>query len=376
MIEFNCSQCGKTVRVADESAGRQGRCPSCQAVLTIPSAAPSPPPVWPPAMPPPLPPGAGRMPGPPPSKAMPICALVFGCLGVILPILGLVGVVLGIVVLASRRPGKGMAATGVVLGLVLSGASSYFLLRGLGRARELARQSTCMANLKSTSSAIETYKADNKSRTPRLHKWADPAGPLSGDTHADELWQGDDDRRTSALGTAAVQNLWLLISKDLIPEGAFVCPSDGNYVKRPRELRKFGWTSRRQVSYGMHYPYDGPDEGTENPSAWTDHVDGSVAILADQNPASLSNERRGKSVRSSPPAVAPSNHEDDGEAVLLANGSAMFYKGVKDSKCGKDGDDIYVAGRGEVDMPQTYTDDDGNEIRGELDSYIVPTTDK
>ena len=254
------------------------------------------------------------------------------------------------------------------------------------RDRELGpRPTTCMANLKSISSAIETYKADNRSRTPRLHKYGDPVRPLSYDTHANELWvtQGDEDRPTPALGTAAMQNVWLLIAKDLIPQDAFTCPRDANFEER-RETTRYGWTSRRQFSYGMHYPYDGPDENTKNPAAWTDHINGSVAILADQNPASLTNERRGKGVRSTPPAVAPSNHPKDGQAYLLANGSASFYKELdplndnrpKDSRCGKDGDDIYTAQNGRGAIPGRTADEKGNTIRGELDTYIVPTTDR
>jgi len=35
-IEFPCSQCGKTLRTADETAGRQARCPACGAVMQVP----------------------------------------------------------------------------------------------------------------------------------------------------------------------------------------------------------------------------------------------------------------------------------------------------------------------------------------------------
>lgn len=34
-IEFTCPQCGKTLRVADEHAGKQAKCPSCQNVVTV-----------------------------------------------------------------------------------------------------------------------------------------------------------------------------------------------------------------------------------------------------------------------------------------------------------------------------------------------------
>lgn len=38
MIHFKCVHCGWPVQVADSRAGNEGRCPSCQAVITIPIA--------------------------------------------------------------------------------------------------------------------------------------------------------------------------------------------------------------------------------------------------------------------------------------------------------------------------------------------------
>jgi hypothetical protein len=40
-IETTCSSCGKTLRVGDEHAGGQARCPVCNAVFTVPGAAPA-----------------------------------------------------------------------------------------------------------------------------------------------------------------------------------------------------------------------------------------------------------------------------------------------------------------------------------------------
>jgi phage FluMu protein Com len=37
-IEFRCTQCGKLLRTADTTAGKQAKCPSCGAVVTIPQA--------------------------------------------------------------------------------------------------------------------------------------------------------------------------------------------------------------------------------------------------------------------------------------------------------------------------------------------------
>ena len=85
------------------------------------------------------------------------------------------------------RQTKGFTLVELLVVVAIIAVLASLLLPSLGRARELARQSTCMANLKSTSSAIETYKADNKSRTPRLEKYGDPAQTMTGTT-SDELW--------------------------------------------------------------------------------------------------------------------------------------------------------------------------------------------
>lgn len=36
-IEFRCTQCAKLLRTADDTAGKQAKCPACQAIMTVPS---------------------------------------------------------------------------------------------------------------------------------------------------------------------------------------------------------------------------------------------------------------------------------------------------------------------------------------------------
>jgi hypothetical protein len=43
-IEFHCSQCNQLLRVPDAAAGKQARCPKCQALMTVPAGAVAPPP--------------------------------------------------------------------------------------------------------------------------------------------------------------------------------------------------------------------------------------------------------------------------------------------------------------------------------------------
>ena len=405
MIEFACSQCGREVRVPQKYAGKKGRCPHCRAVEAIP-ATPAPPPasvasaappaalpVAPPAAlpvaPPEAPPAALPVAEPPPSvalevrRALPIFTLVLGCSGVVFPPLGLAAVVMGIYILVTRRPGTRMAAVGLVLGLVLPVLPSYFLYQRFGHHREIDRHGLCTANLKSIGQAIATYRSDHRARPPRLHKFGDPAQPLSGATQSDQLWGPKGARAAPAIGTAAVQNFWLLLEEWLIPQTKFTCPSDEGHLARDA-TKKWGWTSRRQVSYGLHYPYDGPSARRRNPAAWTEHLDGGVAIVADQNPASLHDKARGSGVSAIEPVVAPSNHADGGQAVLRADGSASFHSDLdpvsnrpRNSYCGKDGDDIYEAGGG--DIPAKHVRNiDGKDVAipGNLDTYIVPTRDK
>ena len=400
MIEFTCSECGKAMRVADKHAGKQGRC-ACGVIMTIPSApapaAPPPPPSPPPVRqaPPPLPFSAAATPIPPPAKGMAVCALVFGCLAVVFPPLGLVAVILGILVLASRRAGKAMATVGLVLGIVLPLAVTLPLL---GHARELARQSTCMANLKSTSSAIETYKADNKSRPPRLLRYGNPLASFTATTMDDVLWTDPNaDPPTTQLASGgsvpAMQSVWLLIAKDLIPQDAFTCPSDPDHEERNETGvgSRYGWTSWDQIGYGMHYPTDtasADGTGEANPAAWTDHISGSVAILADKSPDSGSTGGGARKVYAGDDddgtgQIKPANHAKDGEAYLLANGSAAFYKELDSSKgnrpinsnCGKNGDNIYDGGNG-ADFPKTHDETLSGggtvTIGGEVDTFIVP----
>src|SRR5262249_44775069 len=39
MIKFPCPTCSRTISAPDESAGRKGKCPSCQAIMVVPTRA-------------------------------------------------------------------------------------------------------------------------------------------------------------------------------------------------------------------------------------------------------------------------------------------------------------------------------------------------
>lgn len=71
MIRFACPGCSATFTVADEKAGKTGKCPKCQSQFVIPAAEASASADAPPLPPPPAPAPSSRAPSPPPPPADP-----------------------------------------------------------------------------------------------------------------------------------------------------------------------------------------------------------------------------------------------------------------------------------------------------------------
>ncbi len=126
-----------------------------------------------------LPPQPSSTPYPQPTEpprrgsGMAIAALVLGLCGLI-PFLGvlpaLIGIVLGIIVLATGRPGKGLAIGGIIAGLVtpllLTGLLVSILLPSLGRARELAKRAMSQNNLRTIAQGVMLYENENSDVPP------------------------------------------------------------------------------------------------------------------------------------------------------------------------------------------------------------------
>jgi len=122
----------------------------------------------------------------PPKTGMAIGALVCGILGFCIPGLGLVGLILGIVALTrasgdpARHGGRGMAIGGISLGAVslvvlpLMALMISIMLPSLSRARELAKRTTCAANVQGLGLVLLNYAAENDGAFP-----ADPASVLA-----------------------------------------------------------------------------------------------------------------------------------------------------------------------------------------------------
>jgi len=99
------------------------------------------------------------------SKKLGVASLVFGLLSV-LPFgwfAGIPAIVLGALSLAKKRPGKGMAVTGLLMGAlapILSTLVFFALLPGVAGNRERARQVEVRKAMTMFQSAVEGYAAD------------------------------------------------------------------------------------------------------------------------------------------------------------------------------------------------------------------------
>ena len=210
------------------------------------------------------------------------------------------------------------------------------------RARELANQASCTANLNGIGKAVAMSAAeDTDAKFPLL--WT--TGQAEADITPNDSAKDIETLKTKLVGReSAMQNMWLLIDKGLISESAFGCPSDDDYLPREftdridRKNNKVGWRSSANFSYGIHFPYENntvDSETVDDPAYLGPQRKGSFVIMADKNPSHDNEPATGVG-----PDKAPSNHRDDGEVYLTYGGQADIKNSLSDSKV--NGDDIYT----------------------------------
>lgn len=110
---------------------------------------------------------------PRPGKGLAVTALVLGLIG-LFPLAGvlaaLAGITLGIIVLAAKKPGKGMGLTGIITGVIgiigsivfVIGGFAYFLTGAVGKAQTAA----CASNLNFVYKGIILYQQANEQAYP------------------------------------------------------------------------------------------------------------------------------------------------------------------------------------------------------------------
>ena len=271
------------------------------------------------------------------------------------------------------------------------------LLPSLGRARELARQSICLSNLKSLGTAIEMYKNNNRFMYPSYANVLLPSyfmttgamHPNTGFTRSEANpgpYRTDGNTPFEALSIAAkapsswkwwgyspLSHYFLLVTSRFTSEALFVCPSSTdapvtvrNDANVPNCPKTYGFDQASNVSYGVQLPtrtintiggsalpsssgFDPVANNVNNEAALKDGMDGSVAIMADKGQRHASDNcniffdaatKDQYQLDRAYLTYKSGNHSREGEAVLYAGSSAKFMK-EEDNKAGADKNELY-----------------------------------
>lgn len=276
------------------------------------------------------------------------------------------------------RRSKGFTLIELLVVIAIIALLVSILVPTLGRARELARQAGCMANVSAMGKAVALYSGtyDDKYPFPLFFTGGNP-NTLTG-LPTTQFLVGTTTTTTlnyanlaTSLGscTNAMQNLWILVKENTISANAFKCPSD---TSSDQPGAGYFFTANTQYSYGIQWPYDGAAAGgTDNPySLDNQNLSGATVIFADRAPGTGSTAAVVNGNIS--PAVTPSNHKDTGEILGRRDTSVKKYASINDSKAGYGGDEIYAGG----DNGGTVAGTPGGEpvltTTGGPDTSIVP----
>jgi prepilin-type N-terminal cleavage/methylation domain-containing protein len=175
------------------------------------------------------------------------------------------------------------------------------LMPALGRARELARRTVCLANLRAIGQGCITYSTSNKGHFPY---WGQKA---AGFNAVGDAWDWDGLSPNTFNGTAApdyspisnTRNLWKLVQLQAADTKTFLCPSDGEggdpftpaVLKStlPNRSSISDVQNRSQCSYAFQYqgPALEPGSTTKVREGWptAERQDPKLVILADTSPA-------------------------------------------------------------------------------------------
>ena len=229
----------------------------------------------------------------------------------------------------------------VVVVLAIGSLAAALLLSKLKDMRNVARAVACQANLKSIGTAMASYRMNSGGNMPVIRRAeATPNGANTAPTAANQTDYdlGDPDAPANelsweVLGDQAMQNVWLLVMTDLLPEQIFHCPSDEDWRPRPATAGRYGWTSPRQYSYGMQWPYATDAAGKPNPARLGSP---GTPMLADRNPGGPVGE-----------SLPPADHPKIGMNYATASGGAFANRNdTSQFGINGDGDEIYTNAAG------------------------------
>ena len=230
------------------------------------------------------------------------------------------------VAIMRRTKAKGFTLIELLVVIAIIALLVSILMPSLGRARELAKQAACMANLNAIGKARVLYEGLNEDKFPLLFTSGNPNSAAAttnlGKTPATAT---DRDDPWEITATGAMQNVWLLIGEGMVSVDAFECPSDQGLTETGAYA---GWANTSEFSYGMSFPYASDGTNT-NPAALGNTLGGGFVWMADRMEGT---------------GITASNHNmDPGGCTIYLTfaGSVRKHASISDGACGISDDEIY-----------------------------------
>lgn len=206
------------------------------------------------------------------------------------------------------------------------------LLPTLGRAKELARQAMCQANLNGIGKGFVLYANDSGDMMPLMPDVNQALALYDANLALGQSCTALGKAATATtpaqtgLGYGAQQNLSLLVQNNTVPWNMFLCPSSGKTVKNRDGNSQFGFGevvgSQRltYIDYAVQIPYSHPVGNIpDNKCPFSPNMDAAIVIMGDlpPNPATSGN-----------PLLTfwSPNHPEDGESILFAGWNVRFCR--------------------------------------------------
>ncbi|MCE5326060.1 MAG: prepilin-type N-terminal cleavage/methylation domain-containing protein [Planctomycetaceae bacterium] len=227
---------------------------------------------------------------------------------------------------------KGFTLVELLVVIAIIAILVAILVPVIGTVLNDAREGACQTNLKTVGGAFSEYKRARES-------FARISGHASGDPAATYAPGGTSDTLAS-VAAAPMNEVWALIQAGYLPETAFRCPGDKDWLARVMDATtlRFGWSANTQFSYGIQFPYDSnltPTTSLGNPSLALGAANAYSAngvLMADMPKRGAAN----------PVVTAFSDYQNHREGVALVTlvGNALLYE-PETANSLINGDEIY-----------------------------------